>query len=95
MARRLGDILVARGLITEAELQLALASQDQERGPLDEILLRRGLLSAKQLGEMLAEQFEVPSREVVPEAVNPQVIRLLPEAFARERQVVPISAERG
>jgi type IV pilus assembly protein PilB len=95
VARKLGDILVDRGLITEADLQNALASQDEEREDLDEILMRRGLLSAQKLGETLAEQFEIPYREIIPETVNAQVIRLLPEAFARERHVVPITANHG
>jgi type IV pilus assembly protein PilB len=95
VARKIGDILLARGLITEADLQNALASQDEEREELDEILVRRGLLSARQLGEMLAEQFEVPYREFIPETINAQVIRLLPESFAREKQVVPITAHHG
>ena len=40
-----------------------------------------GLLSMDQLGEALAEQFGVPFSEVVPQAVNPQVVRLLPERY--------------
>src|SRR5215470_12414303 len=88
---RLGDILVRRGLITEGQLESALAAQGSERGMLGRILVRRGLLSMDQLGEALAEQFGVPFSEVVPQAVNPQVVRLLPERLARQRSCVPIS----
>ena len=35
-------------------------------------------------------QFGVPFAEVVPQAVNPQVVRLLPEKLARQRSCVPI-----
>jgi len=95
MAGRLGDILVARGQITPAQLESALAGQHHERGMLGAILLRRGLITMKQLGSALSEQFEVPFREVVAHAVNPQVVRLLPEIFARERSVVPIGVSDG
>jgi len=95
MAGRLGDILVDHGHITEAQLQAALASQGSERGMLGAILLRRGLVTLPQLGEALAEQFEVPFREIVPTAINPQVARLLPEQFARDRSIVPIEIEDG
>jgi len=95
MAGRLGDILVDRGQITQAQLESALASQGSERGMLGTILLRRGLITMEQLGSALAEQFEVPFREVVPHAINPQLVRLLPESFARERSAVPVGLSEG
>jgi type IV pilus assembly protein PilB len=95
MAGRLGDILVHRGIITEAQVQSALASQGSERGMLGTILVRRGLISTAQLGSALEEQFEVPFREIVPEAVNSQVARLLPENMARMHKSVPIAVENG
>src|SRR6185436_4851687 len=88
---RLGDILIRRGYVTQGQLDAALAAQGSERGMLGRILVRRGLLSMDQLGEALAEQFGVPFSDVVPQAVNPQVVRLLPERLARQRSCVPIS----
>ena len=95
MAGRLGDILVQRGIITEAQVQSALASQGSERGMLGAILLRRGLITTAQLGSALEEQFEVPFQEIVPETVNSQVARLLPENMARMHNSVPIAVENG
>ena len=95
MAGRLGDILVKRGQITEAQLQTALSSQGSERGMLGAILLRRGLITFDQLGSALEEQFEVPFREIVPQAVNPQIVRLLPETMARDREAVPVGIADG
>ncbi|NQT37590.1 MAG: Flp pilus assembly complex ATPase component TadA [Planctomycetes bacterium] len=95
MARRLGDILIERGAITDAQLQSALASQGSKGGMLGVILVRRGLITAEQLGAALEEQFEVPFRRLVPEAVNSQVTRLLPEDLARSSRSVPIAAEKG
>jgi type IV pilus assembly protein PilB len=88
---RLGDILIRRGLVTPGQLEAALAAQGSERGMLGRILVRRGLITMDQLGASLAEQFGVPFAEVVPQAVNPQVVRLLPERLARQRSCVPIS----
>src|SRR4051794_360602 len=88
---RLGDILIRRGYVTPGQLESALAAQGSERGMLGRILVRRGLITMDQLGEALAEQFGVPFNEVVPQAVNPQVVRLLPERLARQRSCVPIS----
>ncbi len=87
---RLGDILIRRGFITEAQLEAALAAQGSERGMLGQILVKRGLVTIDHLGEALAEQYGVPYLDLVPQGVNSQVTRLLPELFARERQCVPV-----
>jgi type IV pilus assembly protein PilB len=57
------------------------------------ILLQRGLINQLQLGAALAEQFDVPYRSIVPQSVNPQLVRLLPESFARKRQAAPVALE--
>src|SRR5918995_64266 len=88
---RLGDILVGKGWITSGQLQSALAAQGSEQGLLGMILVRRGLVTSDQLGEALAEQYGVPYMEVVPEGINPQIVRLIPEELARSRRVVPVS----
>src|SRR5690606_41975996 len=91
MAGRLGDILVKHGAITQAQLDSALRSQGSERGMLGAIRLRRGLISMRQLGDALAEQIGVPFHEAIPEAINRQLVRLVPETSARHRTAVPVS----
>lgn len=88
---RLGDILVKHGWITEGQVQSALVAQGSERGLLGTILVRRGLITSEQLGQALAEQYGVPYLEVVPEGINPQLVRLLPEELARHHKVVPVA----
>ncbi len=95
MAGKLGDILVGRGHITQAQLEGALRSQGSERGMLGALLVRRNMITMQQLGEALAEQFEVPFQEIVPQTINPQVVRLLPETFAREHQAVAVGVDHG
>jgi hypothetical protein len=54
--RPLGEILVARGLVSEIEVHDALRQQREEGGRLGEILFARGLVSAVDLRDALAEQ---------------------------------------
>ncbi|MCA9237654.1 MAG: Flp pilus assembly complex ATPase component TadA [Planctomycetales bacterium] len=88
---RLGDILLSKGWITSAQLDSALAAQGSEKGLLGTLLVRRGLISSDQLGEALSEQYGVPYLDIVPEGINPQVVRLLPEDLARSRRMAAIS----
>jgi hypothetical protein len=54
--RPLGEILVERGLITNGQLERALAEQKQEGGRLGEILFAHEWVSAMDLKDALAEQ---------------------------------------
>ena len=62
---RLGELLLAEGLLTELELEEALAEQKNSRPKkqLGEILLRRGLVSAPVLVRLLATQCQLDLQE--------------------------------
>ncbi len=59
----LGRLAVQRGMITQAQLDLALRAQAERRGktPLAGILIEKGLLTPKKLGELMDLQKKVPS----------------------------------
>jgi len=52
----LGELLVARGLITPQQLQQALADQSETKRPLGEILIRLGFLNPAMVAQALATQ---------------------------------------
>src|SRR5262245_21861928 len=54
--RPLGQLLVQRGLLTQAELEAALDEQERTGGLLGEILMRNGLLSRLALASSPHEQ---------------------------------------
>lgn len=57
---RLGELLVARGLVRAADVQNALAIQASNGEPLGLNLVRLGALSEAQLLEVLSEQLGLP-----------------------------------
>jgi type IV pilus assembly protein PilB len=95
MTPKLGEILVARGFCTQQQVQDALISPEARGGRLGTVLVNNGVLHVPQLGEALAEQFHVPFRQIEPQEVHLQAVRLLPERLARERQMTPIGVRRG
>lgn len=54
--RRLGEILVARGLLTEAELATVLAEQEGSGRLFGEVVVALGLLTSSAVAEALGEQ---------------------------------------
>src|SRR5262245_46967642 len=95
MTPKLGEILVQLGHCTQQQVQDALSSPESRGGRLGTVLLQQGALTVSQLGEGLAEQFHVPFRQIEPQEIHLQAVRLLPERLARERQMAPVGVKRG
>jgi general secretion pathway protein E len=60
---RIGEILVAKGLIREADVERALKLQAQLPGRMGGVLVRMGALSEESLLPVLAEQLSIPIAE--------------------------------
>ncbi|GAB5405527.1 MAG: GspE/PulE family protein [Aureliella sp.] len=93
MAKRLGDIIIDNGWLTEEQLDQAFVEHKKVGMQLGSYLLHRNLLDREQLGRALSEQFEVPFETISPDTVHPQLARLLPESFARRREIVPVAVD--
>jgi hypothetical protein len=57
--RLLGNLLLTRGFIVESELRYALARQATTGGPIGQILVDLGLITDRDLVELLAEQLRM------------------------------------
>jgi type IV pilus assembly protein PilB len=55
--KRLGDILIEKGIISQADLQYALNIQKETKKPIGEILVDLGLCTWQQITKALAEQY--------------------------------------
>src|SRR5262245_36554973 len=88
--RRLGDLLVGEGLITQADLQRALAEQKGSNEKLGSILVRLNLLSEEQLIGFLSRQYGIPSTTLSQLDIDPEVLRLVPAQLAKKYEVIPI-----
>ncbi len=90
---RLGDILVSNGFVTAEALNASMKTKAQGV-MLGDWLIQQSVITRKQLGQALERQFDVPYAEIDIATQNPQIIRLIPEPFARSRVVVAIRVER-
>ena len=93
--RLLGDLLIAENLITQEQLDQALATQARSGGRLGELLIRMGALDDRQLAKMLAEQFGTGQFDLSVHAPDPQVASRLPENVAREYMALPLREVDG
>src|SRR3989449_4519712 len=90
VSRRLGDLLVAEGLLDQEQLQKALAEQKGTREKLGSVLVRLNLVDEDQLIGFLSRQYGVPSVTVSRLDIDPEVLKLVPSQIARKYEVLPI-----
>ncbi len=88
--KRLGELLVENKIITPSQLQKALEVQRQEGGKLGEILIKQGLIKYDTLLEFLSQQLEIPVVNLKGRVIKSEVLELVPEKLAKERNVIPV-----
>ena len=93
--RRLGDLLVAEGLISEAQLKQALAEQKGKTEKLGSILARLGFITEEQLIGFLSRQYGIPSITLSNVDVDAETLRLVPPPIARKYEVLPVKRIGG
>ncbi|NLT62555.1 MAG: type II secretion system protein GspE, partial [Candidatus Hydrogenedentes bacterium] len=89
--RRLGDVLLEQGLITEKQLQEAVALQRGSNQNLAQYLLERGYLAEEDLVIALSEQLGIPHIRVANYHIPDEILREVPASLARQYLMLPVS----
>jgi type IV pilus assembly protein PilB len=95
MVRRLGDLLVAEGLITEEQLRQALNEQKGKTDKLGTILVGLGFVTEEQLIGFLSRQYGIPSITLGSLDIDAETLRLVPAHIAKKYEVVPVKRIGG
>src|SRR5713101_5882869 len=90
VSRRLGDLLIAEGLIDQEQLRRALSEQKATSEKLGSILVRLNLLTEEQLVGFLSKQYGIPSITLSQLDVDPDVLKLVPGDMASKYEVLPV-----
>lgn len=88
--KRLGELLVDRELITDKQLQDALAEQKRTGKKLGRTLIDKSLITEGKLIEILSAQLEVPTVNLDNFQYNSQSAGILAEEMCREYKVMPL-----
>jgi len=96
-ARRLGDLLVARGYLSAEQLESALERQRHggRNRLLGEILVDSEYCTEDQIVECLATEYGVPYAKLDARMFDPRVIDLLPREYIENNLVLPLFLIRG
>ena len=92
--RRLGDLLIAAGTITEEELERGIELQKQSNERLGTVLLNNGIITEEELIEALQMQLGIEYIDLTKVTIPTELAQLLPKNIARQYQVVPVRLVR-
>jgi type IV pilus assembly protein PilB len=91
--KRLGDLLVESGLITEEQLQSALKEQKLLNMRLGDVLITQNYITEQQLIEVLEFQLGIPHIQLYRQKIETKVINLIPQKLAVQHSVLPVRVE--
>lgn len=91
-AKPMGQLLIERGLITQADLNHALAEQKKSghQKLLGETIVELGLCTEDQIVEALAAACDMPYAKLTPRLVDPRVMDALPRDLIDRQGVLPL-----
>ena len=88
--KRLGEILIAGGVISPTHLEEALALQKSLGLRLGEVLIKQGLVTEEDILRTMQSQLGLPSIDLNRVVVPEQILKLLPENVVRKYSVLPV-----
>ncbi len=91
MARKkIGDILIAKGLISASQLKQALDEQKKTGRKVGQILIESAMVTEEQLVDAISENLDIPRMSLESMVIDPNVIALVPVEIARRYCLIPV-----
>ncbi|MBI4340953.1 MAG: hypothetical protein HY598_01580 [Candidatus Omnitrophica bacterium] len=92
--RRLGELLVGKGLISSDQLNMVLEEQRGTKEFLGAILVRKGLVRKQDILAALGEQMNVPVIRLDPDRIDWAVAKRFSPTAVLEHKSMPIAMDR-
>ncbi|MFF2090426.1 GspE/PulE family protein [Paenibacillus sp. NPDC058174] len=88
--KRIGDLLLESGVITEQQLHEALEQQRDTKSRLGDVLISMGIITQQQFIEALEFQLGIPHVQLYRQKIDPKIIQLMTQKLADQHCVLPL-----
>ncbi len=88
--RQLGQILIAKGILSEDQLRIALLEQMKSNQPVGKLLVSMGFVCEATLREALSESLGKQSIDLSNAIVDPSALTLVPRELAKRHHLLPL-----
>ncbi|PFG55199.1 MSHA biogenesis protein MshE [Vibrio sp. ES.051] len=90
LRKRLGDLLVEEGIVSEQQIQQALVAQRNTGQKLGAALIDLGFITEKQMLDFLSQQLALPLIDLDRAPVDADAVQILPEVHARRLRAIVV-----
>lgn len=91
---KVGEILLAAGLVDQQQVSAALAVQKKiRRKKIGQFLIEKGILKEEEVYIALAEKYRMPFIDLRQQTISRRMLTLLPRELILELQILPISQQ--
>jgi len=92
--KKLGEMLVEGGLLTEEQLQQAVARHNRKQMKLGQFLVREGMLSGSQIADLVSKQLKIDKYRPDKYPLNMELSKVIPVEVAQKFQLAPLQKSR-
>ena len=90
--KKIGDLLIEKGLITPEQLEQCLREQAGSGLRLGEVLIDKGFITEEELVDTISQRLGIPRVSLASMVIDPEVIQRVPVDVARRYSLIPILA---
>lgn len=90
VTKLLGELLLEKGIINEAQLEKALKIQKEKGGLIGQIIVMLGYAKEEEIAQALTVQYGFPYLPLESYEISPDVIKLVPENVAKQYNLIAI-----
>ena len=94
LRKRLGDLLVESGVISDEQLDYALKNKSRDE-KLGDFLIKENVLTEQQLIEVLEFQLGIPHITLTKYAIDPELLQLVPRELAKRANIMPVRRDKN
>ncbi|MDZ7642131.1 MAG: GspE/PulE family protein [Desulfurivibrio sp.] len=91
--KRLGDMLVEGGLLSDEQLKQVLAGQKQAELKLGDYLIEEEIVSEEAIIQMLSDQLQIGRYDSDKNQLSPEANKIFPRELAMKHQVAPLGRD--
>ena len=88
--QKLGEMLIAEGLITQKQLDEALTQQKRTGKRLGDTMISLGHVSEEAIAAALGRQLGIPYITLSHYEIDPHIIKTIPEDIVRKYKIIPV-----
>ncbi len=84
------QLLLEKEILTPDQIEHLGEARAKDHGPLEGLLVKKGLVLDQHIAEVYADYLMVPLFDIAPDEMDPQLAGVLPEKLCRDHHFVPV-----